>query len=281
MPLTGTALVVGGGSGIGQETAFAFAEAGCKAVAIADINENNAQKAAEQSKEYAVNPAYQSFSIKVDVVDEDSVQNMVDIAVKALGGRIDYFVNCAGAPNMSSFPISDLNTKHFDRVVRINLYGTVNCMKAVSKAMQSQEPTSFIPETRRTSRHPERLLGRGSIVNLGSVNSIMANAGNMSYVTAKHAIVAATKVAALDLAKDLIRVNVVLPGGTDTPMLTSTIDRLPHFRQLLIDRTPLHRLASTDEIANTIVHICSPGASYMTGATVVIDGGLSLSAARL
>jgi NAD(P)-dependent dehydrogenase (short-subunit alcohol dehydrogenase family) len=189
---------------------------------VADINEENARKTAQQSSEYAADPTYQSFGIHVDVADEQSVQKMVETAVKGLGGRIDYFVNCAGAPNMSSFPISDLNTEHYDRVVRINLYGTINCMKAVSAIMKSQEPLPYIPSTRRASRHPERSLGRSSIVNLGSVNSILANPGNMSYVTSKHAVLAATKVAALDLAKNMIRVNVVLPGPTDTPMLAST-----------------------------------------------------------
>ncbi|KAF2123199.1 hypothetical protein BDV96DRAFT_481139 [Lophiotrema nucula] len=141
--------------------------------------------------------------------------------------------------------------------------------------MQSREPPPFTPPAARTSRHPDSIIGRGVIVNLGSVNSIIANLGNSAYVTANHAIVAASKVAALDLAKDLIRVNVVLPGGTDTPMLASTIKRWPEFRQNLIDRTPLRRLASTDEIANTIVHLCSSAASFITDSTIVIDGGLT------
>lgn len=258
---------------------------------MADINEEKARETAQQSTKYAADPTYHSFGVHVDVVDEESVQQMVETAVTRLGGRIDYFVNCAGvcvpisilgtlltrskAANMSGHPVSNLNMKHFDHVMRVNLYGTVNCMKAVSAAMKSQESTSSIPSTRRTSRHPERAADRGCIVNIGSVNSIMANPGNMSYVTSKHAILAATKVAALDLAVKNIRVNVVLPGGTDTPMLSSTSERFPGFRQDLLARTPLKRLASTSEIADTIIYICSPAASYVTGSTVVVDGGLT------
>lgn len=171
--------------------------------------------------------------------------------------------------------------EHLDRVIRVNLYGTIYCMKVVSKAMQSQEPLEFAPETRRAIRHPEKVLGRGSIVNLASVNSIMANPGNLAYVTAKHGVLGATKVAALDLAKDLIRVNAVLPGGTDTPLLASAMERVSNFRQRLAERIPSHRLASVDEIADTIIHICSPAATYMNGAAVVIDGGATLTTARL
>ncbi|KAF2688432.1 oxidoreductase [Lentithecium fluviatile CBS 122367] len=280
MLLSGVALVTGGGSGIGQEVAFAFAESRYKAVAVADINEENAQKSAEESKKYAMNPAYQSIAIKMDVVDEESVQNMVDTTLETLGGRIDYFVNCAGVPSMSNFPISDMNLEHFDRVVRINLYGAVNCLKVVSRAMRSQEPITFTPETPRLRRYPARPLGRGSMVNSGSVSSIMASPGNPAYTAAKHAILGLTRVAALDLAGDLIRVNAVLPGATDTPMLADTMAMIPEFRQQLAAATPASRLATADEIADTIVHICNPSATYMTGAVVVIDGGLTLSAGR-
>ncbi|KAF2648618.1 oxidoreductase [Lophiostoma macrostomum CBS 122681] len=275
MTLRGTALVVGGASGIGQETVFAFAEAGCKAVVVADLNNEGAEATSQQSKLYAVNPDYESFNFHVDVANENSVNEMAQNAAQALGGRIDYFVNCAGISNISPFPISDIDTAHFDRVLKVNLYGIINCMKAVSKIMQKQDPIALQASTPRSKRHPTERLSRGSIINLSSVNALVVNSGSTAYSTSKIGVISATKVAALDLAKDHIRVNAVLPGCTDTPMLNAAFEAVPELEQMCIGMTPLGRLASADEIADMIVQLCSPAASYMTGSVVVVDGGMS------
>lgn len=110
----------------------------------------------------------------------------------------------------------------------------------------------------------------------------MPNAGNTSYVSAKHGVFGATKVAALDLAKDGIRVNAVLPGVVDTPMMQNVFDRVPEIKPLIEDSVPLwQRMANVDEIADAVVFLCSPSMTYATGMGFVIDGGLTLSSARL
>ncbi|KAI0835632.1 NAD(P)-binding protein [Hypoxylon sp. FL0890] len=268
----GIALITGAASGIGKETAFAFVEAGAQGVVFADINEKGAEEAAEQSKEYATNENFRPLVIQVDITDEDSVQNMVDTTVKEFG-RIDYNINSAGVGNLSSAIAPHLKTDVFSKTVEINIKGTMLCVRAVSKAMAQQEPLTYT-----SRRWGTRSLGRGSIVNLGSASSYVASAGMLSYTTTKHAVIGLTKSAAIDCSRSLIRINAVCPSWVDTPMVQESVQRVPQLGQMIQAMSPVHRTATVEEVADYIVFLCSPSASYISGTGLPIDAGLTVTA---
>ncbi|KAF2179433.1 NAD(P)-binding protein [Zopfia rhizophila CBS 207.26] len=279
--LTGVALVTGAGSGLGKESAFIFAESGAIGCAFADIDFAAAQKAAEESEKYATNDKYRSLAIQVDVTDLSSVEEMVAAVVKKFG-RIDYSVNAAGVGNTVPAPASQLDLGHFNRVLDINLKGTVHCIRAVTKQMVTQEPLLYTPSTPRGQRYASRSLGRGAIVNLGSVNSHIPVPGTLSYTTSKHAVIGVTKAAALDHSGDGIRINAVCPGPTDTPMMQRAIERVPMMAHVIEKGIPMGgRMGSPDEVASVIAFLCSPAASYITGTSQIVDAGLTLCSARV
>ncbi|KAI0191939.1 NAD(P)-binding protein [Astrocystis sublimbata] len=269
---SGIALITGAASGIGRETAFAFAEAAVDGVAFADINEHGAQESAKESRRYATNPNYRCISIHVDICNEESVQKMVDTTIKEFG-RIDYSVNSAGIGNTSGAVMLNLKADFFSKIMDINVRGTMLCNREVARAMSKQEPLTYV-----SSRHGSRTLGRGSIVNLASVNSFIAVPGMMPYTTSKHAVVGVTKSAALDCAQFHVRVNSVCPSWTDTAMMQASLVRVPSLGQLIKTASPLGRAANPEEVADCILFLCSPSASYVNGASLLIDAGLSLTA---
>ncbi|ROV87888.1 hypothetical protein VMCG_10296 [Cytospora schulzeri] len=268
---SGIALVTGSASGIGKETALAFAEAGVRGVVFADINDQAAEEAAEESRKYAKNSEYRAIVVKVDISDEGSVQSMVEMTVKEFG-RIDYAVNSAGISNLSSAITPDLELDIFSRTVDINIKGAVIFIRAVTAAMAKQEPLSY------TSRHGTRSLGRGSIIILGSVNSHVAVPRMLSYTTSKHAIIGIAKSAAIDCLQSHIRVNTVCPSWVDTPMIEASLQRVPQLGQLIQAVSPLKRAATVEEVADYIVFLCSPSASYINGTNLIIDAGATLTA---
>ncbi|KAI1081228.1 hypothetical protein F5B20DRAFT_79686 [Whalleya microplaca] len=268
----GIALVTGAASGIGKETAFAFAEAGVRGVVFADVNQQGARDAAAESRSCAKNADYRPLALEVDIASQDSVQAMVDATVKEFG-RIDYSVNSAGIGNISPALTPDLNVDVFSKTMDINIKGTLLCVRAVAKVMSRQEPLAYT-----SSRHGTRSLGRGSIVNLGSINSYMAAPGMSSYVASKHAVLGITKSAAMDCMKHHIRVNAVCPSFTDTAMMQAGFQRVRGLEQIVKTATPLRRSATTDEVADCIVFLCSPSASYINGAGLNIDSGITLTA---
>ncbi|XXH05556.1 hypothetical protein Hte_011988 [Hypoxylon texense] len=284
------ALITGAASGIGKETALALAEAGVRAIAFADINEEGAHEAAQESRKYAKHASYKSLAIKVNIVDEESVQTMVDTTVKEFG-RIDFSVNSAGMGNISGAITPNLKVDVFSKTIETNIKGTMLCVRAVTKVMADQEPLSY------TSRHGTRSLGRGSIINVGSVNSHVAAPGMLPYTTSKHALIGITKSAgkplpsmiqtgtcpltshiAIDTLKSHIRVNAVCPSWVDTPMNHASLERVPQLAQIIKAVSPLQRVATTDEVADYIVFLCSPSASYINGTSLVIDAGATLTA---
>ncbi|KAI5917479.1 hypothetical protein F4810DRAFT_696274 [Camillea tinctor] len=268
----GIALVTGAASGIGKETAFAFAEAGVTGVVFADANEQGAQDAAEKSILCAKNPNYRPIALKVDIASEDSVQAMVNTTVKEFG-RIDYSVNSAGIGNISPALAPNIDVDVFCKTMEINIKGTMLCVRAVTKVMSSQEPVTYT-----SSRHGERSIGRGSIVNLASINSFIAPPGMAPYVASKHAVMGITKSAAMDCMKHHIRVNAVCPAFTDTNMMQASFQRVPGLETIVNTATPLRRPAVTEEVADYIIFLCSPSASYINGTGLVIDSGITLTA---
>ncbi|KAL9110820.1 MAG: hypothetical protein Q9227_004620 [Pyrenula ochraceoflavens] len=186
--LDGVALISGAASGIGLETALSFAEAGAQAVIFADINESGARGGAEKSKALATNPRYRSLVLKFDLADPASVQSLVEDAVKEFG-RIDYAVNGAGIGTHVSENIAEISVEEFDKLHTIDNRGTLLFVRAVSQAMLKQDSRTI------ASRNGTRDIGRGSIINVASANSLVAVAGQTAYTTAKHAIIGITKTA--------------------------------------------------------------------------------------
>lgn len=270
--LNGVALITGGAAGIGEETGFAFAEAGASGVIFADLDIEGAKASAEKSNQYATNPQYRSLAVEVNITEPESVQKMVDFTVKELG-RVDYFVNSAGVGATSLAPASDIDIDNFDKTLAVNTRGTMLCLRAVTKAMMAQEPRKI------KGRHgEERSLGRGSIVNLGSGLSYAAGPGMMAYAASKHAMMGITKVAALDNAKYEIRANALCPSWVKTPMLERSLGRWAGLEKVVQAVSPAKRAATPEEVANVAVFLCSPSATYVNGTGLLIDAGMMVTA---
>ncbi|KAL8877856.1 MAG: hypothetical protein Q9198_004214 [Flavoplaca austrocitrina] len=267
---TSIVLITGAAGGIGEETAFTFAEAGVSAIAFADIDEQKAAKVAETSKGLATNKDYRTLVLPVDVTDPTSVQHMVDETIRVFG-RIDHNVNAAGIDNDSDTAISDSTIDDFDKVMNVNAKGILTCTRAVSKAMLAQESRTV------KTRSGTRDIGKGSIVSLGSANSYAAIPGKVAYVASKHAMMGITKTAALDLASQGVRVNAVCPTWVRTPMFEEECSKNPQLQEMVKALSPLGRAAEPDEIAGVILFLCGPAASYVTGTGLAVDAGLTLT----
>jgi len=239
------ALVTGGTSGMGQCTAVEFAKNGAKVVVAG-------RRAEEGEKTVAMIEAVGGEAIfqKTDVSNAADVKAAVEKAVEKFG-RLDIAFNNAGYHGKFG-AIADSNEEDFDLVMDINLKGVYLSMKYEIKQMLTQ--------------------GGGVIVNTSSISGLRTMAGGLSgYVTSKAAVLALTKCAAVEYAQANIRVNAIAPGGILTDMLKTVsggnTDAMAQFN-------PMKRLGTPDEIANTVIWLCSDQASYITGQTLAVDGGL-------
>jgi NAD(P)-dependent dehydrogenase (short-subunit alcohol dehydrogenase family) len=242
------ALVTGGASGIGRATAIAMAREGAR-VAVMDRTEDSAAATVA-----LINASsQQAIAIGGDVTREADVAAMVARTVSAFG-RIDCAFNNAGVAGKSVGPIGqrthELSQESFDKMLAINLTGVFLCMKHEIAQMLKQ--------------------GGGAIVNTASIAGLVGLRTSAHYVAAKHGVVGLTKTAALEYATDGIRVNCVNPGYVTTPMTKETIEQRGNE---IMARVPMNRMGAPEEIAEAVVWMCSDKASFMTGATHVVDGG--------
>jgi NAD(P)-dependent dehydrogenase (short-subunit alcohol dehydrogenase family) len=235
------AIVTGGASGIGAACVRVLAERGASVV-IADRLLDAATTLSQEIKSTTI-------AFEVDVADEQSCQRMVDFAVKKFG-RLDIAVNNAGLGNPDKSRVAELSFEKWRNLMRVNLDGVFLCMKSEIPAMQKA--------------------GGGSIVNISSVMGSVATPGAGAYIAAKHGVVGLTKTAALEYAKEGIRVNSVAPGYVATPMLAN---RSPEQLSEIASRHPMGRIATPAEIAAVVAFLASPEASFVTGAYYTADGG--------
>jgi NAD(P)-dependent dehydrogenase (short-subunit alcohol dehydrogenase family) len=243
------ALVTGGASGIGRATAVAMAREGAR-VAVADCAEETAAETVA-----LINAAGgQAIAIGGDVTKEADVAAMVARTVSAFG-RIDCAFNNAGVATRAVGPagqrIHELSQASFDTMLAVNLTGVFLCLKHEVAQMLTQG------------------VG-GAIVNTASIAGLIGLPTSAHYVAAKHGVVGLTKTAAMEYAQDGIRVNCVNPGYVKTPMTKETMET--RFDEIMA-KVPMRRLGIPEEIAEAVVWMCSDKASFMTGASHVIDGG--------
>ncbi|MCV2491949.1 SDR family oxidoreductase [Geodermatophilus sp. YIM 151500] len=232
-------LVTGAASGIGRSSAVAFARAGAS-VALLDVDGEGLAATAELVR--ASGSAAEV--IVADVADVDAVARAVRDTVERFG-RLDAAHNNAGVAG-PFVPLDEYPPDEFLRVLQVDLLGVWHCMRAEIAHMRRQ--------------------GRGAIVNTSSMLGDAAMPDNGAYVAAKHGVNGLTRAAAVELAGAGIRVNAVAPGVTRTAMTSAVSAEL-------LQRVPLSRIAEPEEIAAAAVWLCSPGASYITGAILVADGG--------
>ena len=239
------ALVTGAGQGIGFACARALAAEGARVV-LAEQEEGRGRDAARR----LADEGFTATFARCDVSRKGEVDAAVAKAVEA-HGRLDILVANAGIVHAAEF--LDLAEADFDRVLGVNLKGVFLCGQAAARQMVKQG-------------------GGGAIVNMSSVNAVLAIPNQVPYVVSKGAVNQLTKVMALSLAEHGIRVNAVGPGSIATDMLVTAMGD-PAARQRLLSRTPLGRIGDPDEIAAIAAFLASDEASYITGQTIYADGG--------
>jgi NAD(P)-dependent dehydrogenase (short-subunit alcohol dehydrogenase family) len=240
------AFITGAGSGIGRATAVAFAAEGAR-VAILD----RSAEALRDTEAAVRKVGGDVLTIACDVSKPEQVEAAVARTVEAFG-RLDIAFNNAGVENKAS-PVAEIELDEWDRILDINLRGTFVCMKHELAQMVRQ--------------------GSGVVINTSSGAGIRGVAGGAAYAASKHAIIGLTKSAALDYAKSNIRVNAVLPGNIETPMM----DRFTGGDiQKAIDLEPVGRLGKPEEIADAVLWMSADLGAFVTGASISVDGGWSL-----
>ena len=240
-------LVTGALTGIGRATAVAFAKKGAKVV----VSGRHDDKGQELASELRALGAEAEF-VRADVQNEDEVRHLVDETV-ARFGRLDVAVNNAGVEGETGV-IKDTTVENFRNIHDTNVIGVFLSMKYELRAMEGQ--------------------GSGSIVNIASTYGHKAAAGAAAYVSSKFAVEGLTKSAALEQGNSGIRVNAVGPGPIDTVML-DRFTGTPEGNEALIATVPMRRRGAPEEIANAIVFLSSPEASYIAGTVFEVDGGMS------
>ena len=244
------AIITGGDSGIGAACVAALAEAGADVASVYYHDEEASASTAAKARDRGV----RAISVQADVGDESAVEAMFDEVTRQLGVAA-ILVNSAGI-NMQGIPVTDMDLEQWDRMLRTDLTG------------------SFLT-SRRFARDLRKEGRPGSIINITSIHSTAMRAGGADYCAAKGGQRNLTKTMALELADAAITVNAVAPGMILTPMNQEAVED-EDYRDSLTENIPLGRAGKPEEIADMVVFMASPAARYMTGATVTVDGGLSL-----
>jgi len=240
------ALVTGGGRGIGRAISLAFGKEGAKVC----VNYFHSKDAAEEVVKKIKENGGEAISYRTDVSKLEEVNRMVEETNKRFG-RIDILINNAGL-NIDKY-LMIMNEEEWDKVIDVNLKGTFNCSKVVSRVMIGQRS--------------------GNIINISSVSAISGTAGQTNYSAAKGGMISFTKSLARELAPFGIRVNALAPGVVDTEM----IKKMPkEMLDRILEITPLKRVGTPEEVAKVVTFLVSEEAGYITGQVIRIDGGLAM-----
>lgn len=239
-------LVTGAGRGIGASIAKRFAAEGAEVI----VNYSGNDEAAQKTVDEITATGGQAQKYKCSVNDSESVKVMIDEIIKKFG-RIDILVNNAGITKDGL--MLRMTDEDFDRVIDVNLKGTFNCTKYVSKYMLKQKS--------------------GKIINISSVVGLSGNAGQVNYSASKAGIIGITKSAAKELSSRGITVNAVAPGYVDTDMTKVLSDNI---RNEILKNIPLQRMGNVEDISNCVAFLASEDASYITGQVISVDGGMHI-----
>jgi len=242
------ALVTGGAAGIGRASALEFANQGAH-VALCDLKVDRGEEVVHAIEQMGGRAIF----VTADVSRPADVERLVSTTV-ATFGRLDCAFNNAGIEGVLA-STGECSDENFDRTLAVNLKGTWLCLRAEIQQMLRQHPSG------------------GAVVNMASVAGLVGFANLPAYVASKHGVMGLTKSAALEYATQSIRVNAVCPGVIHTEMVDRITHRDPTVEQQFIDLEPIGRMGTPEEIAKAAVWLCSPGASYITGHGLAIDGG--------
>lgn len=242
-----TSLVTGAGRGLGRAMAMGLAQAGSR-VMLVDIQPEDLAGVEAEIR----GAGGQAASAVVDVGDEQQVQACIAETLQRFGG-LHVLVNNAGVTSRS--PFEDLPREDWERVLRVNLGGTYLCCKHAARPMMAQ--------------------AGGSIINIASMSGLVGNRGgdNSHYCATKGGVIALTRSLAVEWARHAIRVNAIAPGYCVTPMTDRLQQINPAFYQELLDRVPLGRFGTGQDLAGAVVYLASDAAAYVSGSVLVVDGG--------
>jgi len=238
--------ITGGGRGIGRSIAMLFAQEGADIV-IGDVNMADAEKACLDIEAMG----RKSLALELDVTDYQKVEAGVNKILDKFA-KVDILVNNAGITKDNlMLRMSDAD---WDAVIKVNLKGTFNCTKAVSRVMMKQRS--------------------GKIINIASIIGIIGNAGQANYSASKAGIIALTKTTAKEFASRNININAVAPGFIQTDMTAKLSEDV---KQKMLAMIPLNKLGSPNDVANACLFLASEDAAYITGQTIVVDGGMVMA----
>lgn len=241
-------LITGAGSGIGQQTALRFAEAGA-AVVVADVN----RTAGEETVHLVQETGAAGLFVPCDVSDPQDVSGLLEQTTLHFG-RLDCAVNNAGISGpwerLESYP-----HEGWERVLAVNLSGVFYCMQAEIQRMKEQ--------------------GAGCIVNIASIAGQRALPNQAAYTASKHGVIGLTRVAAQEVARHNIRVNAVCPVYTHTPLFDPLISNNPQRAEKMLAHIPMRRFGQPQDMANAIIWLCSEQSNFMTGQALNVDGGMT------
>ena len=240
------ALITGGARGIGQAIAMAFANEGADIV-VADVNLEVAQKTASEIESLG----RKALALEVDVTNYEKVEEGINKILDKFG-KVDILVNNAGITKDNL--ILRMSQAEWDAVINVNLKGTFNCIKAVSRPMIKQRS--------------------GKIVSIASIIGLMGNAGQANYAASKAGIIALTKTVAKELASRNVNANAVAPGFIQTEMTA----KLPEpVKAKMMEAIPLAKLGTPQDVANVCLFLASEEANYITGQVITVDGGMVMA----
>src|ERR671931_839143 len=246
------AIVTGSSKGIGKAIAIAFAKSNEYSAIVTNSRKiEEAQQVSNQIKKLHCN----SIAIEADVSKESDCIRLIEETIKRFG-RIDVLVNNAGI--QEDLPLTEINLQEWYKIIGVDLTGPFICTREAVKHMKKQ-------------RNPKG----GCIINISSVHQAIPKPHYVPYATSKAGIEMMTKTLALELAKDNIRANIVAPGAIDTEMNVELRENKAELESVL-KRIPLGRVASANEVANVVDFLASDKASYVTGASYFVDGGMTL-----